>query len=130
MATIVRAYPLLPGKEQKLAEFLREVREVRRDETSAFFQGLGVRRESWHLQHTERGPIVIVATELDNVDASESQYQAADSAFDQWFKSRVLELSGYDPNRTPLGPPSQQIFQWSEQPSFVSASPGDEGAGD
>lgn len=128
MATIVRAYPLLPGKEQNLAEFLREVRDARREKADAFYRGLGVHRESWHLQHTETGPIVIVATEVDNVDASESQYQQAVGEFDQWFKARVFELSGYDPNRMPLGPPSQQIFEWSEQPALAPAAAGGEAA--
>ncbi|MEQ8790495.1 MAG: hypothetical protein RIC55_29635 [Pirellulaceae bacterium] len=125
MATIVRAYPLLPGKQQQLADFIRDVRDARRDETASFYQGIGVRRETWHLQHTEVGPMVIVATEVDDVDRSASEYQQADSAYDEWFKQKVFELSGFDPNHSPLGPQSQQIFEWSEEPALVPSPAGE-----
>ena len=39
-------------------------------------------------------------------------YAESKDPFDLWFKQRVIELSGIDPNRTPLGPPSEQIFDF------------------
>jgi hypothetical protein len=122
MATIVRAYPLLPGKQQQLADFIREVRDTRREETAAFYHGVGVKRESWHLQHTEVGPMVIVATEMEDAEGSAREYQQADSAYDEWFKQQVFELSGFDPNQSPLGPQSQQVFEWNESQQLVPAA--------
>lgn len=32
--------------------------------------------------------------------------------FETWFKGRVLELCGVDPNRQPEGPPAKPLFDW------------------
>lgn len=57
MPLVVRAFPILPGKEEQLREFAAEMAGARRSEASAFYRSFGVTRESWHLQQTEQGAI-------------------------------------------------------------------------
>ena len=38
----------------------------------------------------------------------------ADAGFAAWFKQRVLEISGIDENKMPLGPETEQIFEFKE----------------
>jgi hypothetical protein len=35
--------------------------------------------------------------------------------FDTWFKAQILRITGVDPSKTPLGPPTAQVFSWSDK---------------
>ena len=51
---------------------------------------------------------------IDNPAETAPRYASASEEFHAWFKSQVLHLSGVDPNVTPLGPPTTQVFAWSD----------------
>ena len=72
----------------------------------------GVARESWHLQETEHGQTVIVVTEIADrpIEVAGEQYAASRVPFDVWFKEQVEKVTGYDPETTPLGPPTTCVF--------------------
>jgi hypothetical protein len=112
MDMLVRAYPLLDGNEDALRAFAREVSNERRQEAGAFYAHFHVARETWHVQQTPSGPWVISVSHLkDGVrEAVAAEYAASDRDFDRWFKSRVRELTGIDPDEAPLGPPTEMIF--------------------
>jgi hypothetical protein len=112
---VVRSTPLRQPIGE-LLEFVATLRGPRRAETAAFFRRYGVRHESWHLQDTEHGLLVLVVTEIDApVEAAEA-YAASTAAFEVWFKATVLDLSGSDPNTQPLGPATLEVFSWEELP--------------
>jgi hypothetical protein len=122
MAMVVRAFPVLPGKEQAAREFASTLGSTRRQEAIAFFNRYGVSRESWHLQQTPQGTLIIVVTELGvspglQVHVQAQAYASAQHAFDRWFKDNVRELCGINPDEQPLGPPTQTIFEWTAQSS-------------
>jgi len=112
---VVRAFPVLRGKEADLDLFVREVSE-RVAELAPFYSQFGITHESWYRQDTPSGLLVIVVTEIMRTPVSSvaQQYQATERPFDRWFKDRVRDLSGIDPDSTPLGPPSENIFSWPE----------------
>jgi hypothetical protein len=58
-------------------------------------------------------------------DPSEAAQRYADAteAFHVWFKSQILSLTGVDPNITPLGPPTKELFSWSTRASAQPKSP-------
>ena len=107
MTLVVRAYPVRSRKA--VEEFIDELRH-REAETHHFFRSFDVRRETWHFQETPSGPIVIGVTDINDVQRNAEAYKESDEAFAAWFKKRVEEISGVDPNKTPLGPPSQMVF--------------------
>lgn len=113
MAMIVRAFPVLPGKENDAVAFARSANETRKQEMTSFLRSFGVRRETWHLQRMDGKTFVIVVTDvehppLDKADA----YAVSQGPFERWFKDNIKTLCGVDPDAQPLGPPSETIFQW------------------
>lgn len=113
MAMIVRAFPVLPGKENAAVKFAEAVAGERRNDTTVLFQSIGVRRETWHLQRTAQGTQVIVVSDVEDPPMNRAQaYRAAQGAYERWFKDNVKALSGIDPDTHPLGPPTETIFSW------------------
>jgi hypothetical protein len=113
MAMIVRAFPVLPGKENELLEFAKAVGDSRRQETASFLQSFGLRRESWHVQRTPHGMFVIVVTDVEDPPIEKARaYSVAQGSFERWFKDQVKALSGIDPDAEPLGPPTETVFAW------------------
>jgi len=111
MSLIVRAFPVLPGKEEDIRKFATEMAGPRRRDAERFYKSFGVLRESWHYQETPHGPLVISVTEIDaEPDARAQEYAASTHPFDSWFKEQVRNLTGIDPTVQPLGPPSEVIF--------------------
>lgn len=113
MPMITRAFPLCRPVEEVRA-FAAALCGERSADTTQFYRHYGVSHESWHVQETPTGPWVIVVTVLDNSEEAASRYASASEAFHMWFKAQVLSLSGVDPNTTPLGPPTTQVFAWSD----------------
>ena len=107
MTLVVRAYPV--RSRDVVKRFISELRH-REAETRQFFRSFHVRRETWHFQDTPSGPVVIGVTDIDDVQHNAEAYKVSDDAFAAWFKKRVEEISGVDPNKTPLGPPSEMVF--------------------
>lgn len=111
MPLIVRAFPVLSGKEEDIRKFAAEMAGPRRRDAEEFYKSFGVVRESWHYQETPHGPMVIGVTEVDEEpDVKAQEYAESSRPFDRWFKDHVRNLSGIDPNAQPLGPPSEVIF--------------------
>jgi hypothetical protein len=119
MARLLRAFPLLPGKREAFETFVAELK-ARHAETDAFYQGHGVVRETAHLQSTPHGDLVIVCTDLgDDVQQAATSYAEATAPFQAWFKAKVLEFSGIDPNTQPLGPECSCVLDWQDTKSLV-----------
>ena len=110
MALVVRAYPV--RNREAVGHFIGELQR-RAEETRNFYRKFNVKRETWFFQHTEHGPIVIGVTELNDVAKNAAAYKEATDPFASWFKEQVVEMSGVDPNVTPLGPPSEMVFDSS-----------------
>ena len=129
MPRIVRAFPIKPGKLPDLQGFARECL-VRAAAIDVFYEKYGVRFESWHVQQTPQGHLVICVTECEDPINAGAAYGASRNEFDNWFKSRVAELSGVDPNSDPLGPPTVELFRFDatatrhvELPGFLDLTP-------
>jgi hypothetical protein len=114
MARVVRAFPLLPGKGEVLRAFLAEL-TARQSETGQFYRGYGVTRESAHLQTTPHGDLLIVCTDLQDTQSAAAAYAAETEPFHAWFKAKVFEVSGIDPNKQPLGPECSCVFDWQDK---------------
>lgn len=115
MPLVVRAFPVLPGKEDQLREFAAEISGARRSEASAFYRSFGVSRESWHLQQMEHGSWIIGVTEVtDDLESKAQAYATSERPFDRWFKDQVQQISGINADLEPLGPPTQTLFEFSD----------------
>jgi hypothetical protein len=112
MPLVVRAFPLRASIAE-LEAFAAELAGTRAADAEQFYRHYGVDHESWHVQQTPDGPWVIAVTSLANPTEAAPRYADAREEFHAWFKDRVLALTGVDPNKTPLGPPTTQVFSWS-----------------
>ena len=95
-----------------MREFARELQSRRSGECASFFRRHGVARETWHLQETPRGMWVTGVTQFPEkpIEAAGRDYAASQHPFDVWFKQQVKLVTGVDPDTTPLGPPTDCIF--------------------
>ena len=114
MPIVVRAFPLI-RPVQELHKFASALSGERSAEAAQFYRQYGISHESWHLQETPNGPWIIGVTRVDNPQEAAPRYAKASEEFHLWFKSQVLHLSGVDPTTAPLGPPTTQVFAWSDE---------------
>ena len=55
MDLVVRAFPILNGKESEMRQFARELQTTRAGEAAELYSRLGIGHESWHVQHHPEG---------------------------------------------------------------------------
>jgi len=110
---IVRAFPVLSGKEDGLKRFIAGLQQ-RSEQTSQFYQRYGITRESWHIQRTAPGSVLIAVTQFDAPPGDDvvKAYAESQSPFEAWFKGEVEDFSGINLDFQPLGPASKCIFDW------------------
>ena len=111
MATTAVAFPILPGKTEEARRFAQEAMGPRGDEAAASFRRLGVTRETWHVQTTPMGDMVIVVMEAADPAAAFKQWAASNDPYDKWFKQQAGVMTGLDFN-TPIPTLPEQIFEW------------------
>lgn len=122
MPLLVRAFPVT-GPMEEVHAFAQAMRDAYQDQSAQFYRHYGVSHESWHMQETPNGPMLIAVSVIDDPEEAGRRYANASQEFHQWFKDRVRRLSGVDPDTMPLGPPTTQIFAWSdaERPDALPA---------
>jgi hypothetical protein len=120
MPSVVRAFPLRASRSE-LENFAAALKGDRSADADRFYRNYGITHESWHLQDTPHGPWVIAVSEIRDPAESAPRYAQATEEFHVWFKSRVLSLSGVDPTSMPLGPPTHEIFSWTDAAKQPSA---------
>jgi hypothetical protein len=105
---IVRAFPV--RSRAAVEEVVREMND-RADEAGKFYESFGIKREAWFYQRWDHGDLVIAVTQAEEpVSVNAERYAAAREGFAAWFKQRVADVTGVDPNVAPLGPPTDLVF--------------------
>ena len=114
---VVRAYPMLPRYEAEIRRLAHDLTVPRARDKDDFYLRMGVARETWHLQETSLGHWVIVVTDMagKQVDTVAREYASSAKDFDRWFKEQVMLITGIDPTITPLGPPTEELFDSSSK---------------
>lgn len=105
----VRMYPVRSATA--LRDFVAALMK-RASETREFYDAHDT-TETWYVQETKQGPFAIaVAAMHGDVELNTRAYADSEEPFSLWFKQRVYDVSGVDPNETPLGPPSEMVFEF------------------
>src|SRR4029078_8987519 len=96
MDLIVRAFPVIPGKEEQLRAFARELQTRRAAEASEFYARFGGGRARWHLQSTPHGTWIIGVTHLTGMPIEEAaqKYSASEQPLERWCENQVHDTSG------------------------------------
>ncbi|AVP97296.1 hypothetical protein C7S18_08870 [Ahniella affigens] len=120
MNLIVRAFPLLVSPEE-LQRFIDAM--LANPARHAFYRRYNIAHESWHLQAIPGGHQVICVTQMHELTDEPERYAASDQSFDVWFKEHVQRLTGIDPTVAPLGPPSHEVYGFTDPVQRPGAGP-------
>jgi hypothetical protein len=112
MAVFMGAFPVLPGKEDESRKFAQETLD-RSDEFDASQRKLGITKEEWAQQQTPMGSLVLVRFECPDIEAAFAGLGQSKDSFDEWFKGRVLEITGVDLSAPSDDPLPEIILTWS-----------------
>ena len=124
MELLVRAFPILPGQEEQMRQFARELQTTRAREAAEFYGRMGITHESWYEQQKPDGLWVIAVTQFSGkpMEIAARDYAASDHGFDRWFKEHVMLVTGVNPDETPLGPSTNCVFHTHGWDSLNSSS--------
>jgi len=117
MSLLVRAFPLR-GSVAELKAFVSSLKNERRAEALAFYKSHGVTHESYYLQETPAGNLVIGLTQVQDVPTASASFAQAQTGFAAWFKQQIMALSGVNPDETPNGPPNELVYEYSDAPEI------------
>ena len=115
MSLLVRAFPLVRPPAD-LLEFIAALQGERKADAMAFYKEHGVTHESWYLQETAAGPLVIGLTQVTDLPTASESFARNQTGFPAWFKEQVQALSGVNQNESPNGPPTKLVYEYSDTP--------------
>lgn len=105
-------YPVLSGKDDVARYFAKELSGARLDEFTAQQRRANVSRETWTLQQTPTGAVMLVWFDGD-IDRAFAQLATDDDEFTAWFRAKVLEISGFDLAAPDDSAPPEVVLEWS-----------------
>ena len=103
-------FPIQAGKEEDARAFAAETFGARRPDFAAHLARAGVTRETWTLQETPMGSLMLVWFEGDVEKAFADL--ATDTEYTKWFRGRVLDVTGVDLAAPPDGPPPAVLVDY------------------
>ncbi|MTI87210.1 MAG: hypothetical protein FH748_04495 [Balneolaceae bacterium] len=111
MKKFAYTFPIPKNNIDEWLQFAEEVKTSKRKEFSAMHARIGVTKESWHLQDTEDGYLVVVYTEADDEQFLE-RFKNDNSEFSDWFREKVSDLQNVDLNESTVM--SEMVLDWEE----------------
>jgi hypothetical protein len=111
MQRVVRAFPV--KDKESLRQFGREIEAWSAETKRTFFSFFGSAREAWYFQEIDGKPHIIAVSEGEALNDGFVKMAQSTDEFTIWFRRRVMELSVFDLSKSPRGPASELIFEWS-----------------
>ena len=102
--------PIPPGKTEALLEHLEEAKQ--REDLSQTFRGFGITRETWHLQETPQGDVLVLVFEAEDPLRMLAEFSQSQADLPVWQRQCLKEILGVDLSDPPPGPPSKLVFDW------------------
>jgi hypothetical protein len=104
MSVFNGVFPIQAGKEADARAFAAETFGARRTDFEAHLERVGITRETWSLQETPMGSLMVVWFECGDVEKVFAHLATDDSEYTKWFRGRVLEVTGVDMAAPPESP--------------------------
>ena len=106
-------FPIQPGKEEAARAFAAETVGARRADFEDHLVRVGITRETWTLQETPMGSLMVVWFEADDIEKAFVDLATDDSEYMTWFRASVLEFTGVvDLAAPPAGPPPAVLVDY------------------
>ena len=110
MPILAYAVPIPPGKTEALMEHLAEA--AKRQDIDETFKGFGISRETWHLQETPQGEMLVLVFDAEDPLSMLKAFSESQEELPVWQRQCLKEILGVDLSEPPPGPPSKLIFEW------------------
>lgn len=104
-------FPIHAGKEDDARAFAAETFGVRRPDFEAHLARGGITRETWSLQETPMGNLMVVWFEGD-VEKAFADLATHDSEYMTWFRAQVLDVTGVDLAAPSDAPPPAVLIDY------------------
>jgi hypothetical protein len=114
MASLSIAFPIQPDRFEQARRWGREKMGPRKADLTESNQHVGLVRESWHLQQTPNGAVLILSCEGADLAAMFAAYAAADGPYERWEKQEIQELTGVDLSKPVPGPAPETLVDWHQ----------------
>jgi hypothetical protein len=114
MASVSLAFPIRAHKLEQARRWAEEKRGPRREEGIQSNRRIGMTRESWYLQQTPDGALLLFSGESPDLPAAFAAYATADGSFERWEKQAIEDLTGVDLDRLLDMPMPETLVDWRE----------------
>jgi len=104
-------FPIQAGKEDAARAFAAETIGAQRAGYEEHLQRVGITRETWTLQETPMGSLLLVWF-VGDLDKAFADLATNDSEHMKWFRARVLDVTGVDLAAPPDGPPPAVLVDY------------------
>ena len=106
------ALPVVEDKTEDARAFFEELETQRKSDYAASEQRINISKESWDLQHSPQGDLLLAYIESPDFANAIGMFSQSQEAFDQWFKRRIAEVTGIDLNDPLPGPLSEPLSSY------------------
>ena len=106
------ALPILPGKTEATRALLRELEGPRKPQFAASNQGVGIVKETWAIQPTPRGDLLVHYCTGEDIAQAFQEFAASQGEYERWVKQQLQEVTGADFNTPPSGPLSEILADY------------------
>ena len=113
MAVFNGAFPILPGREQAGRDFAAACTGDRRKEFEAHLARDEISRETWALQQTPMGSLMLVWFEAPDIERAFTELATSTEEFTVWFRGQVMDLTGVDLGAPPESPPPDVLVDFT-----------------
>jgi hypothetical protein len=112
MDQVCFALPILAGKSEAAHTFFGELEGERKSDFAVSEQRVEITKESWHLQQTPQGDLLLAYIESPDFSNALKSFSRSQEEFDEWFKQWLAEVTGVDLNHPPPGALSKQLSSY------------------
>ena len=110
MPVLAMAVPVPPGQTTALEQHIAEASE--HPDFDKTLKGFGITHESWHIQETPQGDMLIQVFQADNPKEMLDAFGQSQDPLPVLQKQFLKETLGIDLSKPPPGPPPRIIFEW------------------
>jgi hypothetical protein len=110
MSFLAMALPVPPGKSSDIEQHIAEAQM--HNDFDQTLRGFGIQHESWHLQETPGGDLLILVFQCDDPPAMLQAFGESQAPLPIMQRKFIKENLGIDLSQPPPGPPPRALFSW------------------
>jgi hypothetical protein len=114
MEILVRAFPIPESRVADVQAFADELLKRRKRDTDALFRRRGVVSESWELQRSPAGTVLVLITWCDDAASWRGAVSASREPFQVWFADALARLCDAGAAAAMRGGAAETVFEWRD----------------